>query len=228
MPRARVHDGDETFEVSVIESRSPARVVSFLAGRGGDPTRHAPLLVALAELGCTVIAPHFEMMPTPRVDEEILGTRARRARAALDALAPAGVPVAGIGHSLGAATQLVLAGARAWLRREGPLEVPIDPRLDRLILFAPATSFLMFPGALDAVHVPVTVWAGTEDALAPPSAIESLAQALVSARVEVRLAEGADHFSFMHERPPHVAETLPERDAFLARWVDEVARVVLR
>lgn len=228
LARADVRDGDETFEVSWLGARTPTRVVSFLAGRGGDPSRHSPLLTALAALGCTVVAPHFPMMASPRVDEEILSTRARRATLALDALAPRGVPVVGMGHSLGAATQLALAGARPWLRKEAPLEVPVDPRIARLVLFAPATSFLLVPGALDAVRAPVTVWAGSEDALAPPESIERLAAALAGTRTDVRIAEGADHFSFMHVRPPQTPETLPDRDAFLAQLVDDVARIVLR
>ena len=38
--------------------------------------------------------------------------------------------------------------------------------------------------------------------------------------------EGAGHFSFMDNPPPSVAETLPDRPAFLASLADEIAGFV--
>ncbi len=98
----------------------------------------------------------------------------------------------------------------------------------RLVLFAPATSFLLTPDALAAVRVPVTVWVGSEDVVTPPASVARIADALAGTDVRVHVAEGADHLSFLHVRPAAIPETLADRDAFLAGLVRDVARVVLR
>ncbi len=226
LPHHTVLRGDRSFDVSVLRATAPTRVVSFIAGRGGNPERHAPLLLALAEMGCTVVAPHYPLLATPRVDDDVLTERTERARLALDAFAPPGLPVVGIGHSLGASAQLVLAGAQAFLSREGPTRVAVDSRLTRLVLFAPAASFLLAPDALDALALPVTLWAGTEDAISPPASAHALAAAAPS--IDVRIAEGAGHFSFMHDPPPNTTEPLPDRDGFLAALLDATVRDVMR
>lgn len=57
----------------------------------------------------------------------------------------------------------------------------------------------------------------------PPSQGRMLKQALHhGVPVDLRLDDGASHFSFMHVPPPHVEETLADRDAFLARPTAEV------
>jgi hypothetical protein len=45
--------------------------------------------------------------------------------------------------------------------------------------------------------------------------------------VEVRLVEEAGHFTFMHELPPHIVDSHPDRDAFLASLTDDVCRFVV-
>jgi pimeloyl-ACP methyl ester carboxylesterase len=228
MPPRSVSDGSDSFDVTVLEPIRPERVVLFGVGFGGNPERHLPLLQALADRGCAVVAPHFDRPPSPIASEADLQLRARRMRLALAALEAGTLPVAGVGHSLGATMLLGLAGAQLWTF--AGQRVPIEPleRLDRLALLAPATDFVRAPGALDQVHTPIMAWAGTADSFAPPEQVRILARALETrALCETRLVEGAGHFSFMNLPPPQTTETLPDRDAFLADLAGQVAQFVM-
>lgn len=87
--------------------------------------------------------------------------------------------------------------------------------------------FFRAPGPLAAVRTPILAWAGTSDAITPPAHATFLADALGSrVPVDVRVAPGAGHFSFMHAPPPGTTEPLPDRDAFLAEVAAEVGRFV--
>ena len=220
-------DGSEEFEVTLIQVESASRVVLFAVGGGGNPQRHLPLLTALAERGCTVIAPHFDRLVTPVTSDQELLLRARRLKLALDTVARPGIPVAGVGHSIGATMLLALAGAQMWM---GPGQrVPVEPdkRLDRLVLLTPATGFFQAPGALDTVQTPILAWAGTADGITPPAQALVLAQAM-SPRVpvEVRVEQGAGHFTFMNTPPPNMAEPHPNREGFLATLAADVCHFV--
>ena len=220
-------DGLESFDVTLLEASAPVRVVLFAVGGGGNPERHAPLLAALAAHGCSVVAPHFERFTSPRPSEAQLLLRGRRLRLALDLIARTGLPVAGVGHSIGATLLLALCGGQVWMGSEGPLAISTDARLERLALLAPATSFFQVPGALDAVCVPIQAWAGTQDVITPVEQTEWLQRALASrVSVETSICEGAGHFSFMHVPPPQSTEPLADRDAFLAGLTRDVCRFV--
>jgi pimeloyl-ACP methyl ester carboxylesterase len=229
VPRLLLRDDDGPFDVTLVESVDPSRVVLFAVGGGGDPERHLPLLTALAEHGCTVVAPHFERLTSPSPTEGALLLRARRLRLALDAAARPGLWVAGVGHSIGTTMLLALAGGEAWMHPGHRLPIAPDARLERLVLLAPATGYFQAPAALDGVGTPLLVWAGTRDPITPPSQAELLAHALgPRVPVELRVVEGAGHFSFMHVPPPQTTEPLPDRDAFLAELTAEVCRFVRR
>lgn len=219
-------DGEHTFPVTVFDVARPRRTVLFGPGAGGSPARHLPLLSTLAESGCVVVAPHFDLIP-PRPTEQQLQTRTRRMRLALDAFAAPDVPVAGVGHSIGGMNLIALAGGQVWMGVGHKLDMPPDRRLSRLALFAPAIGFFQAPGALDTIDVPLLVWAASGDTLMPPAQLEYLRQELAG-RVpfELRVVEGAGHFSFMNVLPPHVTDPLPDRDVFLARLAAEVCAFV--
>jgi pimeloyl-ACP methyl ester carboxylesterase len=222
-----VDEGVGSFEVTVIAAAAPSCVVLFAVGGGGNPDRHRPLLTALAESGCTVVAPHFERMVTPELGAELLLLRARRLHLARDAAAPSGLSVAGVGHSIGCALLLALAGAQMWTRERQRLAIASCPRLDRLVLLAPATGFFQAPGALGAVRTPILAWVGRQDTITPPAQADYLKQALAPrVPVDLRLVEGAGHFSFMNELPPAVTDSLADRAAFLGALTTEVARFV--
>lgn len=229
MSKLSLKDGVESFDVTVLEAKEPSRVVCFAVGGGGNPERHLPLLTSLAEHACTVVAPHFERLVAPTPTEHELLLRARRLRLAIDSTARPGLPIAGVGHSIGATMLLALAGGQVWMRSGQRLAIEPDPRLDRLVLLAPATDFFQGPGALEAVHTPILAWAGTQDGITPPAQAEYLKHALEArVPVDLRIAEGAGHFSFMNIPPPQTTEPLPDREAFLANLAAEVCRFVMR
>lgn len=227
MPSRELVDGADPFPATVLEPSAASRVVLFSVGAGGNPERHLPLLEALVERGCLVVAPHFERLVSPRPTEDNLSLRARRLRLALDSVARASLPVVGVGHSIGATMLLALAGARVWMRADGPLAIEADERLAKLVLLAPATGFFRAPGALDAVKTPISVWAGTNDSITPVAQAELLSSALAGrVPVDAHVREGAGHFSFMHLPPPATTEPLDDRDAFLSELTNEVCRFV--
>jgi pimeloyl-ACP methyl ester carboxylesterase len=220
-------DGAESFDVTLFEAPESSHVVLFAVGAGGNPERHFPLLRALFDHGCTVVAPHFERLVTPTPTENDLLLRARRLSIALNIVERPGCVVSGVGHSIGATMLLALCGGQVWMGMGRRLPVAADTRFDKLALLTPATGFFQAPGALDAVHTPILAWAGTNDVITPPAQTEFLKQALKDrAPVEVRVVEGAGHFSFMNAPPPQTVDLLPNRDAFLSRLADEVCRFI--
>ncbi len=216
------------FDVTLLDVAAPGRTVLFAVGGGGDPERHLPLLTYLAEHGCTVVAPHFERLASPEPTEHELLLRGRRLRLALDRVARSSLPVVGVGHSIGATMLLALAGAQLWMRSGRHLPVAPDRRLEKLALLTPATGFFHAPDALDGLAVPILAWAGTNDPITPPAQAEFLERELgARVPVEVRLVEGAGHFSFMNTPPPQIPEPLPNREEFLNGLATEVCRFVM-
>lgn len=223
-----LHDGAESFEVSVYEATTVSPVVLFAVGSGGQPERHTSLLDSLAKSGFTVLAPHFERLTSPKPSETDLILRARRLTLTLDAFVLPGTTTAGVGHSIGAATLIALAGGQMWLGPGRHVNIAPDSRLTRIALLAPPTGFFQAPGALDAVRVPVLAWVGSEDSITPPAQTEWLAHAMLDWQtVDVRITEGAGHFSFMDQPPPHTTEPLPNKQAFLREHSSEVCKFVL-
>ncbi|MCB9730028.1 MAG: alpha/beta hydrolase [Deltaproteobacteria bacterium] len=223
-----LEDGDERFAVSVARGDAPACAVLFAVGGGGSPERHRPLLSALVRSGCVVVAPHFDRLVSPEPSDGALSLRARRLAMALEAFAPAGLPVAGVGHSIGATMLLALAGGQLWTRAGRRLPIAPAPRLERLALLAPATGFFQAPEALDAVTTPILAWAGTRDEVTPPAQAAALARAMGHrVPVDIRIIEGAGHFSFMDVPPPHITDPLADRERLLADLAVEIGRFVV-
>lgn len=228
MQTQSLHDGAESFNVSVHEAKENAPIVLFAVGSGGQPERYGTLLRALSESGCTVLAPHFERLASPFPSEADLALRARRLSLALDAFVQHGTTAAGVGHSIGASTLVALAGAHMWLGPGRRVSIAPDARLTRLALLAPPTGFFQAPAALDAVRVPILAWAGSEDGITPPAQSEWFANALHDRQaVSLRVTPGAGHFSFMDMPPPQTTEPLPDKPAFLREYSRDVCRFVL-
>ncbi len=228
MQTKTLQDGAESFNVSVHETPIVSPVVLFAVGAGGQPERHATLLDALAESGCTVVAPHFERLASPVPMEEELTLRARRLSIALDAFVQPGSTVVGVGHSIGATTLVALAGAQMWLAPGQCIDIAPDSRLTRIALLAPPTGFFQAPGALDAVRAPILVWVGSADIITPPAQTEWFAHAMRDLQtVDVRVTDGAGHFSFMDLPPPNTSEPLINKQAFLQEHSSEVCRFLV-
>jgi predicted dienelactone hydrolase len=228
MQTQTLQDGSESFIISVHEAVGNFPVVIFAVGAGGQPERHATLLGALAESGCTVIAPHFERLASQIPTEAELTLRARRLSLTLDAFVQPGATAAGVGHSIGAATLVALTGAQMWLGTGQRVNIAPDSRLTRLALLATPTGFFQAPGALDAVRVPILAWVGSKDSITPPAQTEWLAHAMGDWQtVDVRVTDGAGHFSFMDLPPPQTTEPLPNKQAFLQEHSSEVCKFMV-
>jgi predicted dienelactone hydrolase len=133
-----------------------------------------------------------------------------------------------VGHSIGAAILVTLAGAQMWLGTDRLVNIAPDNRLTRLALLAPPIGFFQAPGALDAVRVPILAWAGSKDSLTPPAQIEWLAYAMRDWQtVDVRVTADAGHFSFMDLPPPQTTEPLSNKQAFLREYSNEVCKFVI-
>jgi len=197
----------------------PERVVLFAAGAGGDPERYRPLLDQLAAHGCQVVAPHFERLVARQASTGELRARPLGLAEALHERAAADVPVVAVGHSIGGWALLCLAGATPWGRDGVPIEVPREPRLRRLALYAPAVGWFQAPGALDAVTVPILVYVGESDEVTPVA--QALHLRTAPAQVDVRVVPRAGHFSFMNVPPPGTSEDPAfDRDQFLTDVAD--------
>lgn len=218
-----LRDGDAPFEVEVSDGAGPN--VLFAAGRGGSPARHAGLIQGLARQGCRVMAPHFAPLASPAPTAEELRARTRRMEITLETLARPGAAVVGIGHSVGAATLLMLAGAEAWTMTRERL-APGRTDFAQLLLLAPATDFFRAPGALAGVVAPLTLWAGGEDRVTPPEKVLLLKDGVRTA-VEVFIEDKAGHFTFMDEPPPNSVEPHPDRPGFLHGLTERICRMVL-
>lgn len=228
MQTQTLKDGSESFEVSLHKSQEVSPVVLFSVGSGGNPQRHMTLLKQLAEAGCTVVAPHFQRLSSPVPTESDLTLRARRLCIALDAFVQPGASVAGIGHSIGAAILIALSGGQMWSGPGRRVNIAADERLIRLGLLAPPTGFFQAPNALDAVHTPMQVWVGSKDDITPPSQSEWLAQAMSDRQtLDVHVIEGAGHFSFMDQSPPHIVEPLQNKRAFLQEHSHALCKFVI-
>jgi hypothetical protein len=74
--------------------------------------------------------------------------RMDKLRASAELCAESGVPVVGLGHSIGATILLALAGARAETLAGDEVRPGQTSIFARLALLAPATDFFRHPGAL--------------------------------------------------------------------------------
>jgi predicted dienelactone hydrolase len=228
--------------------RFPLVVVSH--GTGSSPFLHRELAASLARDGFVVALVRHP--GNHREDDALAGTaailadRPRQVRATIDALqadeALGGVLAADrvgvVGHSLGGCTALAVAGGRPTASgRETPdgepAPVPVvpDARVRAVVLLAPATPWFAAPGALADVRAPVLLFRGSHDehtgAWHASVVVDGVAD---PASVDVRVVEGAGHFSFLSPFPPELAGPPPsvdppgfDRADFSARLAREVA-----
>jgi len=222
----RLADAAGPFDVTVLGDEAAASAILFSVGAGGNPERHMPLLQYLAQGGYRVIAPHFERMTQPEANAVELNVRANRLAAALSELAAGAVTIAGVGHSIGAAVLLGMAGGNMWLRNGAQAQV-LQVLLSKLVLFAPAMDFFRAPGALDSVRVPVLAFGGSEDKITPPDQLDALrhmpeANSLNS----IHILAHAGHFSFMDVPPPGTVEPVHNKAQFMQTLHDDVLKFV--
>jgi predicted dienelactone hydrolase len=115
-----------------------------------------------------------------------------------------------VGHSMGAYTALAVAGGvptslphQSADRLPKRIEIEPDPRVQSLVLLAPATPWFRFRGSLDRVRTPILMIASYHDELAPyfymcQTVLDGLPE---STNVDYRLVEDAGHYSFLSPWP---------------------------
>jgi pimeloyl-ACP methyl ester carboxylesterase len=225
----QVRDGAEAFDVTVVDaSQTSKRLVSFAVGRGGNPERHFPLLRSVAALGCTVIAPQFDMLTSLVASKAELEKRVRWLGVSAAQYFKADLSIIGIGHSIGTVTLLALAGGEAQTLA-GDTVIPRSKlKFDRLALFAPPTDFFRRPGALKSVRVPIRIWVGAKDSITPPAQAQFLKEVLsLQGPIDICLDEEAGHFSYMDELPSNITDSHPNRRKFLASLANDVGLFVI-
>jgi pimeloyl-ACP methyl ester carboxylesterase len=227
MNRETFKSQNTTFDAILLKAAKPTRNILFATGGGGSPERHLPLLNSLVEHNCTVMAPYFERMASPKPTADELLHRADLLLAALDFIGDTNIPTVGIGHSIGATLLVALAGGQMWLRSGQCLSIAKDERLKKLVLFTPPTGFFQAPKALEAVQTPMQIWSGTLDTFTPPLQMEILKEGVSTGiPIDSRVVEGAGHFSFMNILPPHISDPMKNREEFLMELAAEVCRFV--
>ncbi|MBF4245014.1 hypothetical protein EA004_08150 [Vibrio anguillarum] len=224
-----LQDGDESFKVLVHESgEKNSPVVLFSVGSGGMPERYSTLLNTLKKSGCTIVAPCFEQLTNHFPNKDELSLRARRLSFSLKACTQPPAKVIGVGHSIGAATLIALAGAEMQTRSREIVDILPDNRLMSLVILAAPTQFFYAPGSLDTVNIPIFAWVGSEDDITPSTQTEWLAQTIPDSKmVKVRVVEGVDHFSFMDQAPPHIAEPKIDKNKFLREYSEAISKFAL-
>ncbi len=224
----QLRESTERFDITVIEAEQPSCVAVFAVGRGGNPLRHFALLRSIAGLGCTIVAPHLDMLTSSIPSVEDLDRRIRRLYASADEYARTDFPLVGIGHSIGCVSLLALAGGEPETLAGDRIAYRSKWRFSRLALLAPATDFFRRPGALSLIKAPIQVWAGAKDHITPPSQALFLKTALeMQVPIKVCIDDEAGHFTYMDELPPNATDPHPDRKAFLASLADDIGRFVL-
>jgi len=215
------------FTVTLLEAKQPTCVGIFAAGRGGSPVRYLPLLRAVAQQGCTIIAPHFEMLLSLTPTKEELEVRIEMLEIVLKLYSHAHQTMVGIGHSIGGTLLLALAGGKA-LTYSGQHIAPNSIwKFERLALLAPPVGYFLHPGALQSVDTQIYLRNGGKDTVTPPSKALLLKQIFEKqGQIEFLLDEEAGHFSYMDELPPQIEDSQPNRKMFLVNLATDIAHYI--
>ena len=222
-----IQDNGREFTVTLLEGRQPSCVGVFAAGRGGSPVRHLPLLRALAQQGCTIIAPHFELLIPLTPSKEELDARIEMLETVLRLYSNAHQPMVGIGHSIGGTLLLTLAGGKALTASGHQLGTNLVWNFERLALLAPPVDFFLHPGALQSVDTQIYLRNGGKDTVTPPSKALQVKQIFEKqGQIELILDEEAGHFSYMDELPPQIEDSQPNREVFLVNLARDIAQYI--
>lgn len=91
-----------------------------------------------------------------------------------------------------------------------------DPRIAAAVVVAPGLGFAFDPLGLADVHVPVQLWAGTEDETVPYATNAGIIRGLLPEAPDFHSVDGADHLSFLvpctPETPPPLCQDPPGFD----------------
>lgn len=226
-----IKDGQAAFKTSYLEAKEPRGLLLFSVGRGGNPKRHFPFLDSVRQNGFHVIAPHFELLTSPYPSKEDLDLRVRRLALTLSETSSSigtRLPLFGVGHSIGATSLLILAGAKATTKMRELVEPVSVPTLSGLALFAPATRFFHRPNSLSNMKTGLKVWVGEQDDITTVSDMSLLKKGLSKDHAfDMEIDRWAGHFTFMHELPPNIDDPHPDRSSFLRELEKSVLSFIL-
>ncbi|MCE5173329.1 alpha/beta hydrolase [Paenibacillus profundus] len=127
-----------------------------------------------------------------------------------------------IGHSLGGYTALAAAGGLPTsFPHETPdgqpqlIEVAPDPRIQSLVLLAPASVWFQSEGALSMVNVPILMLDAEKDPYTPSFHAQIIVSGVANRnKIQYRTVKNAGHFSFLSPFPASMISPsfLPSQD----------------
>ncbi len=121
-----------------------------------------------------------------------------------------------IGHSFGGYTALCLAGGQPWTRSGEKVKVKQDPRINSIVLMAPAAGYFMPQNSLAYIHIPILLFIAECDRFTPKKWTSDVIMEGVPTKTKVILKEikNAGHFSFLSPFPASMTNPgfLPSTD----------------
>lgn len=175
----------------------------------------------MARQGFAVLAPILPISAaTPSPAE--LDHRRVVLNAAIDHISD-GMPVTGVGHSLGAAALLLCAGATGRTIDGSIVRQAAHHQLSRLTLLGPALDFFQSEDAFLGVAAKVHAWVGDLDPITSAATALEMVEDQRSAAMQVTVVPGAGHFAFMDQPPPGVTEASFDRAALAAMIAGSLA-----
>lgn len=211
VPSSPTAFGPYSIEVSpkapITAGQYPLVVASH--GNGGSHLLYRTICTQLAKSGYVVAM--LEHPGNNRHNNELEGTyenlvnRPRHVRLTIDAVLSDTAfkssllsdKVAIIGHSIGGYTALAVAGGTPWSEERRRVEVVTDPRVQALVLLAPATPWYLPEGSLRHVKVPILMLIAEHDPYTPRWHAELVLNGVPDRnQVTFRVVENAGHFSF--------------------------------
>jgi predicted dienelactone hydrolase len=216
------------YEVNVALNAPPEGeqlpLVVISHGSAGSSLTYRGLAVHLARAGFVVALP--EHPGNNRTDNSLEGTianlenRPRHIRLVIDAAFANLVigqmllrnRVALIGHSMGGYTALAVAGGKSMAgpletenKKIQPVSVCPDPRIEALVLLAPACGWFNYGNALADVDVPILLMTAEKDALALHLHADLVKRSVRDPnKVDFREISNAGHHSFQSPFPPNM------------------------
>lgn len=206
-------------DAEVLEGTFPLVLISH--GTGSTPFAYRMLAQHLARNGFIVGMPEHPF--NNRNDNSLEGTmqnlanRPRHIRMAIDwffeneGFAEKVIPndVSVIGHSLGGYTALAAAGGDPTsFPHESPdgqsqrIEVTPDPRIQSLVLLAPASVWFQSEEALRMINIPILILDAEKDPFTPAFHAQIIMNGVADRdKVQYRTVQNAGHFSFLSPFP---------------------------
>jgi predicted dienelactone hydrolase len=197
------------------EGRYPLVVVSH--GSGGFHLLYRSVCSVLAKSGYVVAM--VQHHGNNRNNNELAGSlrnlenRPRHVRLTIDAVSQdselgskvASNNVAIIGHSMGGYTALAVAGGKPCSERGESIEVFPDPRVQALVLMAPATAWYRPLNSLSSISIPILIFVGEHDKITPLWHADIVREGVANPeQVKIKMIPIGGHFSFLTPFPAHM------------------------